>query len=68
MLTASNLLGQILFGTIGMGAFIYGKKQNLLKPMLIGIVLTAYLFFGPPTWLLYLIGTLLSSALFLFRD
>jgi hypothetical protein len=66
--TASNLFGQILFGSIGMGAFIYGKKAELLRPILIGIVLMAYPYFVPATWMLYTIGVLLTAALFVFRE
>ena len=66
--TAANLLGQILFGAIGMGAFVYGKKQSSFKAMLLGIILTIYPYFVPETWMIYAVGGLLTSCLFLFRD
>jgi hypothetical protein len=62
------LLGSLLFGAIGFGAFLYGKKMVLYKPMLIGIILMAYPYFVPETWLLYVIGCALCLGLFLFRD
>ena len=68
MFTSSNLFGQLLFGTIGVAAFLYGKKQALLKTSLIAVALLAYPYFVSETWLLYLIGTILTAALFLFRD
>ena len=46
------LLGSILFGAIGLGAFIYGKRMVLYKPMVIGIALMAYPYFVPQTWLM----------------
>jgi hypothetical protein len=66
--TTANLLGQILFGAIGMGAFIYGKKQSSFKAMILGTALIVYPYFVPETWILYTIGSLLTLALFLFRD
>ena len=65
---AANLFGQILFGAIGMGAFVYGKKQASFKAMLIGAALIAYPYFVPETWMFYAIGGLLTLCLFLFRD
>jgi len=51
-----------------MGAFVYGKKQGLPKPMIIGIALMAYPYFVESGWLIFLIGALLTAALFVFRD
>jgi hypothetical protein len=68
MPTPEALLGMILFGGIGMGAFVYGKKQGLPKPMIIGIALMAYPYFVESGWLIFLIGALLTAALFVFRD
>ena len=60
-------MGGILFGSIGFGAFIYGKKQASIKPMIIGGALMAYPYFIPNTILLCLIGAVLTGALFIFR-
>ncbi len=68
MFTSSNLFGQLLFSSIGVGAFLYGKKQSLLKTSLIGVALMAYPYFVSETLPLYLVGTVLTAALFLFRD
>ena len=62
------LFGSLMFGAIGMGAFIYGKKMALWKPMVIGLALMAYPYVVSQTWLLYLVGCALSAALFVFRD
>lgn len=66
--TTANLLGQILFGAIGLGAFVYGKKQAAYKALILGIALMAYPYFVPDTLMLYTIGTVLTACLFLFRD
>ena len=62
------LFGSLLFGAVGLGAFIYGKKMVLYKPMVIGFVLMAYPYFVPEVWLMYAIGCGLCLALYLFRD
>jgi len=64
----ANLFGSIVFGAIGLAAFVYGKKSGAFKPMLIGVLLMAYPYFVSETWLLYLAGAGLTAALFLFRD
>ena len=62
------LLGSLLFGVIGLGAFIYGKKMVLYKPMVIGFVLMVYPYIVSQTWLIYAIGCSLCLGLFVFRD
>jgi hypothetical protein len=62
------LFGSILFGAVGLGAFIYGRKLVLWKPMVFGAVLMAYPYFIPQTWLIYTIGCALCLGLFVFRD
>jgi len=41
-LSAANLIGGFVFGSIGFVAFIYGKRMNLWKPMFLGIGLMIY--------------------------
>jgi hypothetical protein len=62
------LFGSILFGAIGLAAFIYGKKMVLWKPMVIGVVLMAYPYFISETWMLYSVGIALCFGLYVFRD
>ena len=62
------LFGSLLFGAIGLGAFMYGKKMVLYKPMVIGFVLMAYPYFVPETWPMYAIGCALCLGLFVFRE
>ena len=64
----SNLLGGFIFGTFGLAAFVYGKRAQEWKPMLIGMALMVFPYFVENTWVLYGIGVLLTAALFFFRD
>ena len=56
------LFGSLLFGAIGLGALMYGKKMVLYKPMIIGFVLMAYPYFVPLPWLMYAIGSACLGA------
>jgi hypothetical protein len=67
-MTAANLFGGLLFGCIGLGAFIYGKRQASWKAMATGVALMAYPYFIPNTIAMYGIGLALTVALFAFRD
>jgi len=61
-------VGSLLFGAIGFIAFVYGRKMTLWKPMVLGVVLMAYPYLVPETWLLYVIGCALCLALYVFRE
>ncbi len=67
MPSAAALFGSLLFGVVGIAAFRYGKKSALLMPMILGIALMAFPYFVPQTWLLYTIGSALTSAVWFFR-
>ena len=63
-----NIVGSLIFGGIGFYAFIYGKKNSLWKPMVIGIILMIYPYFISSTLLIYIVGIALTAALFYWRD
>ena len=62
------IFGSLLFGAIGLAAFVYGKRMVLWKPMVIGVALMAYPYFISQTWLLYSVGLALCLGLYLFRE
>ena len=64
-MTVSNILGSVLFGSIGFVAFIYGKKMASFRPMAIGAGLMIYPYFITNTAWMYAIGVLLTVGLFL---
>ena len=64
----SNLFACIIFGSIGLGAFIYGKKNVSWRPMVIGIALMVYPYFFSRTFLIYIIGIILTAALYFWRE
>lgn len=68
MFSLPNLIGGILFSGIGLAAFVYGKRQKLWGPSLIGLALMLFPYFVGNTWVLYALGILLTAGLFVFRD
>jgi hypothetical protein len=66
--TAANLIGGLVFGSIGFVAFTYGKRMHVWKPMLLGLVLMGYPYFVSNDIAVFVIGILGTAALFLFRE
>jgi hypothetical protein len=44
-LDANAILASIMIGTVGLGVFIYGKRQSRLPHMIAGVGLMAYPYF-----------------------
>lgn len=61
------LLGMIVFGLIGLGAFRYGRKNGQRTTLWLGVALMFYPYAVSATWLLYVIGAALCAALYFFR-
>ena len=57
-----------MFGAIGMGAFVFGKRRGLAMPMIIGVALMAYPYFISNGTLVFIIGAALCYLLYLFRE
>lgn len=62
--STSSLLWGILFGSIGFGYFIYGKKQQRGMPMLSGIALMVFPYVVSNSVVMVLIGALLIALPF----
>jgi len=63
-----KMAADIIFGAIGLAAFIYGKRRASWRPMIIGIALMAYPYFLTGTLVIYLVGIALSAALYFWRE
>ena len=64
----ANIFAYIIFGGIGFVAFIYGKKNKILRPMIIGCALMGYPYFFSGTLVMYIIGIALTAALYFWRE
>ena len=60
-LDTSSLLWGLLFGSIGLGYFIYGKKQKAVVPLVCGLALMLFPYFVSNTMVLVGIGALLAA-------
>ena len=67
MSTASIFWG-FLFGSIGIGFFIYGRKQQKMVPLACGLLLMVFPYFVTNTILLVVIGALLMAAPYFLRS
>jgi hypothetical protein len=66
--SGASMIGALLFSSIGVVAFIYGKRMNRWKPMLCGIVLMIYPYFVADAAIVYAIGAFGTGALYFLRD
>jgi hypothetical protein len=65
---AGVLLWGLLFSSIGLGFFLYGKKQRAVVPLVCGLVLMIYPYFIPNVIALVVIGVALSAVPYFFRS
>jgi predicted membrane protein len=63
----SILLWGVLFSSIGLGFFIYGKKQRAPVPLVCGIALMAYSYFIPNVIALVAVGIVLTAIPYFLR-
>jgi len=57
----------LLFGSIGMGFFVYGKKQGKIIPIICGLSLMVYPYFISNSVVVILIGALLTVIPYFVR-
>ena len=64
---ASIMIWSVLFGGIGLGYFMYGKKQKKAVPFLVGIALFVFPYFMPSVALLFIVGCILIAIPYFVR-
>lgn len=67
MMGESTIWWGLLFGTLGIGYFVYGKRQRMVMALASGIALMVFPYFVSSVLLIVLIGFLLLALPFLFR-
>lgn len=65
--TTAQLMWGMLFGSIGLGFFVYGRKQKAPVPLAVGVVLMVYPLFVSNTYLMVLVGVLLCAVPYFIR-
>ena len=61
------LIWGMIFGAIGVGFFIYGKKQKAIVPLCVGIALCVFPYFIANVYALVLIGVVLMAVPYFVR-
>ncbi len=64
---STSLFLSVLFGSVGIGYFIYGKRKNKSIPMLVGVALCSYPYFVSNIYVMLAIGVVLIVLPFLVR-
>jgi len=63
----ATLLWGLLFGSIGLGFFLYGKKQRAVVPLVCGLALMVFPYFVSNVVLLVCIGVVLMAVPYFLR-
>jgi len=63
----ASLLWATLFGTVGVGYFVYGRKRNAVVPLVCGVALMVYPYFVANLILLVVIGLVLMAVPYVVR-
>jgi hypothetical protein len=66
-MNASQLLWGLLFSSIGLGFFLYGKKQRAVVPLVCGLAMMIYPYFVPNAVALVAIGVVLAAIPYFLR-
>jgi uncharacterized membrane protein len=61
------LIWGMLFGSIGVGFFIYGKKQKAIVPLCVGVALCVFPYFVANVYVLVGIGLVLIAIPYFVR-
>ena len=61
-MSEAELLWGVLFSSIGLGYFIYGRRQSKMIPLLCGLALMIYPYFMPNTAVLFIIGAIFVAV------
>ena len=59
--SVASIVWGTLFGAIGVGYFLYGKRQSMIMPLVCGIALMVYPWFVPGAFWIVMIGIVLAA-------
>ncbi len=66
-MSESSLLCGVLFGSVGLGYFVYGKKQKAVVPLVCGIALMVLPYFVTGVWWLFVLGAAIAAVPYFVR-
>ena len=62
------LVGMVMFSLLGMWAVKEGRREANIKQLLLGIALVGYSYLTPEAWQVWLVGAVLTFAVFKVRE
>lgn len=62
------LVGMVMFSLLGMWAIKEGRREANIKQLLLGIALVGYSYLTPEAWQVWLVGVVLTFAVFKVRE
>ena len=65
--SSSIIIWSVLFGSIGMGFFMYGKKQRSIIPLCSGLALIVFPYFMTSVAMLLIVGVVLIAIPYFVR-
>ena len=66
-ISAAALLWGVVFGSIGLGYFMYGRKQKATVPLVCGLVLMVFPYFISNAVAIVVIGVVVSAVPYFVR-
>jgi hypothetical protein len=63
----AQLIWGLVFGSIGFGFFIYGRKQRAVVPLMTGIALFIFPYFISNIYMLVIVGSVLVALPYFVR-
>ena len=64
---SQSLIWGVIFGSVGLGYFVYGKKQRSVVPLVTGLGLMVFPYFVSNPVLLVIVGLLLLAIPYFVR-
>jgi len=65
MFNSNFLFASLVWGSVGLGYFIYGKKQASWIPMVAGVLMVALSYFASSAWVMSLASLGLMATVYL---
>ena len=66
-MSESSLIWGVIFGSVGLGYFVYGKKQHAVVPLVCGVVLMVLPYLVSAAWLLVVLGAAIAAVPYFVR-
>lgn len=65
--STSTIMWAMLFGAIGVGFIMYGRKQRMAVPLLVGVALCVFPYFISNVYFLVITGVVVMALPYLVR-